>query len=164
MTKRTPFRRTRPTAQVAAEAILGVTHFGYDPNGSYIVATPNGRNSTGFGTQWCAYHSAHLSTATRFLHEPAVHAQRRRLLRRELLHARPKDESGTDEGVTIVEGHEYGESISDPNPLSGWYNGAYGEIGDICAWTDIQNEKFRKKSYTMQPMWSNATQSCVHSY
>jgi len=67
--------------------------------------------------------------------------------------------------VTIVEGHEYGESITDPEPGSGWYNFAYGEIGDICAWTDIQNEKFRKKSYTMQPMWSNANGgACVQTY
>jgi hypothetical protein len=37
----------------------------------------------------------------------------------------------TDEGVTIVEGHEEGESITDPNPPSGWYKGGYGEIPDI---------------------------------
>ncbi len=38
------------------------------------------------------------------------------------------------------------------------------EIGDICAWQNIQNDPFGSKSYTMQPMFSNATQSCVHSY
>ncbi|HYL27233.1 MAG TPA: hypothetical protein VEW74_05315 [Candidatus Nitrosotalea sp.] len=58
--------------------------------------------------------------------------------------------------MTIVEGHEYGESITDPVPFTGWYNGLYGEIGDICARYDILNDQFRKKSYTMQPMWSNA--------
>lgn len=76
----------------------------------------------------------------------------------------PKDETGTDEGVTIVEGHEYGESVTDPNPGAGWYNNEYGEIGDACAWTNIQNDKFRKKSFTAQPMYSNASESCVHSY
>ena len=44
-------------AQVAAEALNGVAQFGYDPNGSYIVATPHGRSSPGFGI-FCAYHSA----------------------------------------------------------------------------------------------------------
>ncbi len=76
----------------------------------------------------------------------------------------PKDETGTDEGVTIVEGHEYGESVTDPNPPSGWYSNQAGEIGDACAWINIQNDPFGKKSYTSQPMYSNATESCVHSY
>jgi serine protease len=77
----------------------------------------------------------------------------------------PKGETGTDEGVTIVEGHEYGESISDPNPGAGWYNGEYGEIGDACAWGNyIANDPFGKKEFTSQAMYSNATESCVHSY
>jgi serine protease len=76
----------------------------------------------------------------------------------------PSDETGADEGVTIVEGHEYAESVTDPNPPSGWYNNQYGEIGDICAWTNIQNDPYGKKSYTAQPEFSNASQSCVHSY
>ena len=76
----------------------------------------------------------------------------------------PSDETGVDEGVTIVEGHEYGESVTDPNPPSGWYNNSYGEIGDICAWQNIQNDPFRTNSWTSQPMFSNATDTCVHSY
>ncbi|HEY2476008.1 MAG TPA: hypothetical protein VGI19_14555 [Candidatus Cybelea sp.] len=152
-------------AQVAAEAQVGVTHFGYDPNGSYVVATPNGHNSTGFGTQWCAYHSASYITGklvsyTNLPYMPNAGGN----CGANYLNDPPKDESGTDEGVTIVEGHEYGESVTDPSPPSGWYNSLYGEIGDICAWTDIQNDPFRKKIYTMQPMFSNATQSCVQAY
>ncbi len=57
----------------------------------------------------------------------------------------PKDESGADEGVTIVEGHEYAESVTDPNPPSGWYNNSYGEIGDICAWTERSERSLRKE-------------------
>ena len=73
----------------------------------------------------------------------------------------PKDESAADEGVTIVGGHEYAESETDPTPFNGW-NSAFGEIGDLCAWYDIQNDPMGKKSYTMQPLWSNASGSCVH--
>jgi len=76
----------------------------------------------------------------------------------------PNDETGADEGYTIVLGHEYNESVTDPNPPSGWYNNSFGEIGDECAWTDITNDPFGKKSFTDQPLWSNATNSCVHSY
>ena len=48
-------------AQVAAESLQLVAKVGYDANASYVVATPTGHSSTGFGTQWCAYHSATMS-------------------------------------------------------------------------------------------------------
>jgi hypothetical protein len=155
---------THPTdSQVAAEALNGVAQFGYDPNGSYVVATPTGHSSVGFGTQWCAYHSAtsysgQLVSYTNLPYMPDAGGSCGANFT-----TPPSDETGTDEGVTIVEGHEYGESVTDPNPPTGWYNAQDGEIGDICAWQDIQNDKFHKKSYTMQPMFSNATQSCVQT-
>jgi len=52
-------------AQVAAEANVGVTHFGFDPNGSYIVATPNGRNSAGSARSGVPI-TARATTATSF--------------------------------------------------------------------------------------------------
>ncbi len=151
-------------SQVAAEAIVGVTHFGYDPNGSYVVATPTGHSSSGFGTSWCAYHGAtssggHLVSYTNLPYMPDAGSS----CGANFI-TPPKDQSGATEGVTIVEGHEYGESVTDPNPPSGWYNNSYGEIGDICAWQNVQNDPYGKKSYSAQPMFSNATQSCVHSY
>jgi hypothetical protein len=150
-------------AQVAQEALQGVAHFGYDPNGSYVVATPHGRSSNGFETSWCAYHSAtsyqaQIVSYTNLPYIPDADDCGANYI------SPPKDELGIDEGVTIVEGHEYGESVTDPNPPSGWYNGSQGEIGDICAWQNIQNDKYSKKHYTAQPMFSNATQTCVHSY
>ncbi len=76
----------------------------------------------------------------------------------------PSDETAADEGVTIVEGHMQGDSVTDPDPPSGWQFQGSGDIGDICAWYDIANDPFGAYSYTMQPMFSNATQSCVQSY
>ncbi len=151
-------------AQVIAEAIRGVAHYGYDPNGSYVVATPTGHSTSGFGTSWCAYHGStysggHLVSYTNLPYMPDAGGNCGANFV-----TPPSDESGSDEGVTIVEGHEYAESVTDPSPGSGWYNNFYGEIGDICAWQSIQNDPFRKKSYTMQPEFSNASQSCVHSY
>jgi len=151
-------------AQVAQESLAGVAQFGYDVNASYVVATPHGHSSQGFGTQFCAYHSSvqqgsNLVSYTNLPYMPdagvACGAN---------FMAAPKDETAVDEGVTIVEGHEYGESITDPNPGLGWYDFTYGEIGDICAWMDIANDKFGKKIYTMQPMYSNASESCVQTY
>lgn len=156
-------RRPRDS-QIAAEAIKGVAHFGYDPNGSYIVATPHLHSSSGFGTSWCAYHSStiferKLISYTNLPYIPDAGASCGANFT-----SPPPDETSADEGVTIVEGHEYGESVTDPNPPNGWFNKFYGEIGDICAWRNILNDPFGSNSYTSQPMFSNASGSCVHSY
>jgi hypothetical protein len=49
----------------------------------------------------------------------------------------PSDETSADEGVAIVEGYEYGESVTDSNPPTGWYNKFHGEICDVTAWLNI---------------------------
>jgi len=156
---------THPTdAQVAAEALLGVKHFGYNANASYVVATPHGHSSSGFGTQWCAYHSAttYNSQLVSYTNLPYMPDAGQNCGAN--FTSPPSDETGTDEGVTIVEGHEYGESVTDPNPPTGWYNNSYGEIGDICAWQNIQNDTFGAYSWTSQPMFSNKTSACVQTY
>ncbi|MBV8345752.1 MAG: hypothetical protein JO190_12285 [Candidatus Eremiobacteraeota bacterium] len=155
----------RPTdAQVAAEALKAVAHFGYNANASYVVATPHGHSTSGFATQWCAYHSATSSQGSLVSYTNLPYMPDGGASCGSNIISPPSDESGADEGVTIVEGHEQGESVTDPNPPYGWYNYQDGEIGDICAWQNIQNDPFGSNSYTMQPMFSNATQSCVHSY
>jgi hypothetical protein len=151
-------------AQVAAEALAGVAHFGYDANGSYIVATPHGHSSQGFGTQWCAYHSTtyYGGQLVSYTNLPYIPDARANCGANSI--APTKDESRKDEGVTIVEGTEYGESITDPNPGSGWYSSEYGEIGNLCS--GLHNDRFGNKCYTMKAMYSNATSggSCVQTY
>ncbi len=152
-------------SQVATEALAGVSHFGYDPNGSYVVVTAHNHSSAGFGTSFCAYHSATTSggklvsyTNLPYIPDAAASCGSNYI-------SPPSDETGADEGVTIVEGHEYGESVTDPNPPRGWYNSQQGEIGDICAWGNhIANDPYGPKIYTAQSMFSNASSSCVHSY
>ena len=70
-------------AQVAQEALAGASHFGgSDPNGSYVVATPHGRNSPGFETQWCAYHSDEMSGSEPIVvYQFAVHPRCRSAMR-----------------------------------------------------------------------------------
>lgn len=153
---------TRPSdSQVAAEALQGVSHFGYDANGSYVVATPHGHSTVGFGTSWCAYHSNTFSNNQYVSYTNLPYMPDAGQNCGANIISAPQDEMGVDEGVTIVEGHEYAESETDPTPFNGW-NSSFGEIGDLCAWYDIKNDPFGKKSYTMQPMWSNANNGCVH--
>ncbi|MEO6834690.1 MAG: hypothetical protein ABI231_02120 [Candidatus Tumulicola sp.] len=151
-------------AQVAAEAVAATVHFHYNANVSYVIATAHGHSSSGFGTQYCAYHGATTTggkvvsyTNLPYMPDAGSNCGANFV-------SPPSDETGADEGVTIVEGHEYGESVTDPNPPSGWYNNQQGEIGDICAWQSIQNDPYGSNSYTAQPEFSNASQSCVHQY
>ncbi len=155
-------------SQVQAEAWAGVQHFNggtADPNGAYIVVSPYHHDPQGFlSSGWCAYHGASSKSGSDHLvHEYALHARRRLVVRCRTSSRRPTMRPGQDEGFTIVLNHEYSESVTDPNPPSGWYNNSFGEIGDECAWTNIQNDPFGAKSYTMQPEYSNKTASCVHS-
>lgn len=149
-------------AQVATEAMNGVTKFGYDAGGSYIVATPHGRSSSGFGTQWCAYHSNTYdgSNAVSYTNLPYIPDAGANCGAGDI--SAPKDEKSSDEGVTIVEGEEYGASITDPIPGEGWYNEVSGEIGATC--DNIQNDRFGKQFYATKAMWSNANEGCVQYY
>ena len=42
--------------------------------------------------------------------------------------------NGTLDGVSIVEGHEYAETITDQTPAGGWTDSSGEETGDKCAW------------------------------
>ncbi|MDE3065762.1 MAG: hypothetical protein KGJ36_08825, partial [Acidobacteriota bacterium] len=73
-------------------------------------------------------------------------------------------------GITIVGGHEFAETETDPFPSSGWLDNKGAEIGDKCAWNSTtNNEPFGgNTSYPVQPLWSNALSGgaggCVQSY
>lgn len=148
---------------VSSEVLKSIAHLGYHANGLYVVATPTGHSTAGFSTNWCAYHSNTFYKSKKLLayddfpYMPDATDCGKNIIKP------PADESGIDEGVTIMAGHEYGEAITDPEPYTGW-NGVSGEIGDYCAWHNIANDRFGKKSYASQPMLSNATESCVQGY
>jgi len=151
-------------AQVATEAGLLMAHFGFSANASYSVATAHNHSISGFGTQYCAYHGStnqggHTISYTNLPYQPDAGSN----CGANII-SPPSDETGTDEGISIVQGHEYAESTTDPQLNAWWDSGNGEEIGDLCAWTNIQNDPMGAGSYTMQPEYSDATSSCVHSY
>jgi hypothetical protein len=159
-----PVPKTPTDQDVSAEALKSIAQLGYDANGIYVVATPHGHSEVGFGTHWCSYHSYTYYEKTQLLpyaNLPYMPDAGSTCGSNSI--KPPTDETGVDEGVTILAGHEYGEAITDPEPFTGW-NGVSGEIGDYCAWHNIANDKFGTKSYTSQPMLSDATESCVQGY
>jgi hypothetical protein len=79
--------------------------------------------------------------------------------------------AGTLDGFTIVNGHEYSETITDQNPAGGWTNTSSGEENaDECAWINpgsaggAGNVTMGNGSYPMQATWSNDTNSCALSH
>lgn len=151
---------SHPTdAQIQAEAAVAASHFGTgnSDNVQIVVATPTGHSTSGFGTSFCAYHGAvsadpnitytnlpYMTDAGGSCGEDSVNGS-----------------NGTLDGVSIVEGHEMAETITDPL-LNGWFNST-GEIADLCAWTDLANLTTTTGAFAVQPLWSNSANGCAQS-
>ena len=78
--------------------------------------------------------------------------------------------NGALDGFSIVNGHEYAETVTDQNPAGGWTNTSNGqENGDECAWINSgqgasANVTMGNGSYAMQSTWSNDTNECDISH
>ncbi|HZT14028.1 MAG TPA: hypothetical protein VFA29_14610 [Candidatus Baltobacteraceae bacterium] len=139
------------------EAGAAAKHFNdTSVNASYVVAVPTGHGQSVFNMGACAYHwvqSVNGATVswTALPYMPDFGSS---------CGAGFVNNPGTLDGVTIVEGHEQGETETDPQPFSGW-NGPLGEIGDACAWQNLQNTKFSTGTFPTQPLWSNKISGCA---
>ena len=77
--------------------------------------------------------------------------------------------AGLLDGVTIVAGHEYAETLTDPSANYGWLTSSTmgQEIGDLCAWITpgspggSGNVALATGSFPMQSLWSNTSSSCT---
>lgn len=161
-------------SQVAAEALSAAQYFGNTTASSnasvqYVIATAHGNNSTGFGTQYCAWHSSTSSSTTGNL----AYANLPYITDAGASCGANFNGLGPNAGITIVEGHELAETITDQFPSTGWLDGNGSENGDKCAWISSgqgasANVTFSSGTYPVQSLWSNAFNSnaggCVLSY
>jgi serine protease len=160
---------SQPTqSQLAGEAVRAAAHFGNTASGSnastqYVIATAHGNNASGFGTQYCAWHSSTSSSYgyIAYTNLPYI-TDAGGSCGADFVNPAP---AGTTDGITIVEGHELAETITDQFPNGGWLDGSNSENGDKCAWSPTtSNQTMGGGSFPVQPLWSNATSSCVLSY
>jgi hypothetical protein len=145
-------------AQIQSEASAAVAHFGLstsDVNVQIVVATPTGHSTAGFGANYCAYHGVIGSTLNTYTDLPYIPDAGTACGSGSV-----NGSNGALDGVSIVEGHEVAEAITDPL-LNAWYDSSGEEIADKCAWTGLGNLDLNGTNYPMQPLWSNATGSCV---
>ena len=160
-------------SQLAAEAVSAATHFGNtsaSANASvqYVISTATQNNASGFGTQYCAWHSSTSSSFgniayTNFPYQTDAGASC----------GANFNGLGAKAGITIVGGHEFGETETDQFPSGGWLDSNGKENGDKCAWISSgqgasANITLSTGTFPVQSLWSNAFNSnaggCVLSY
>jgi hypothetical protein len=163
-------------SQLAAEAVNAAQHFGNTAAGSnastqYVIATAHGDNPSGFGRQYCAWHSSTSSsygniayTNLPYITDAGASCGANFV---------NSGTSGATDGITIVAGHELAETITDQFPNGGWLDSNGAENGDKCAWISsgqgaAADISLSTGSFPVQSLWSNAFNSnaggCVLSY
>jgi hypothetical protein len=160
-------------SQLAAEAIRAAQHFGNTAGGSndttqYVVATATQNNASGFGTQYCAWHSSTSSSYGNIAYTNLPY-----ITDAGASCGANFNNLGANAGITIVEGHEMAETISDQYPNGGWLDRNGEENGDKCAWIQSgqgasASVNMNGTSFPVQSLWSNVFNSdkggCVLSY
>ena len=152
---------TNPSdAQIQQEALNAANHFGTGNslNVQIVVATPTRHSTPGFGTQFCAYHG--IVAADRnvtYTNMPYVTDAGASCGQGSV-----NGSGGTLDGVSIVEGHELAEAVTDPL-LNAWFDAGGNEIGDKCAFVNLANITTSAGRFAVQPLWSNSANNCVLS-
>lgn len=156
-------------SQLASEAVRAAAHFGNTTTNSnagvqYVIATAHGYNASGFGSQYCAWHSSTSSS-----YGDIAYTNLPYITDAGSSCGANFNNLGYTAGQTIVEGHEFAETITDQFPSTGWLDSGGSEIGDKCAWNAATTtETFGSYSFPVQPLWSNAANAdaggCVLSY
>src|SRR5262249_24461251 len=121
-------------SQLAAEAVRAAPNFGNTSSSSnasvqYGIATAHNNNAAGFGTQYCAWHSSTSSfygniayTNLPYITDAGASC------------GANFNGLGSNAGITIVEGHEMAQTITDQFPNGGWLDRNGEENADKCAW------------------------------
>ena len=155
-------------SQLAAEVdALYASQSWTDPTDTQIViATQDGTCPSGFYSatcdpsgSYCAWHSYTALQSVPFTNLPYLAAGADGCGEYYV----NSSAQGRFDGFSIVEGHEYAETVTDPF-ITGWMDGGNadgGEIGDKCSWRGLFDLALTTGKFAMQPLWSNRAGSCV---
>jgi len=134
--------------QLGVEAVNAASHFGNttaasNRNAQYIIVSPHNTHPDGYNTptgQFCAWHDWNGDTTLSggavsssfgdiaFTNSPYITDMGASC------GANFVNSNGPLDGVSIVNGHEYAETVTDQNPAGGWTDTSGNENGDKCAW------------------------------
>ena len=172
--------------QIGVEAVTAASHFGNTTAASnrsaqYVVVSPTGTHPGGFNTAsggFCAWHDWNGDTT---LNGGAVASTVGDIAFTNLPYVTDMGAScgmnyvnagaaGVLDGVTMVEGHEYAETITDQNPAGGWTDSRGYENADKCSWIGVGgtggavNVTLSTGTFAMQGTWSNDSSNCRNSH
>jgi hypothetical protein len=161
---------TASPAQIGNEAVRAASHFGntsasLNRNAQYMVVSPKGLNPDNWRTGgFCAWHDWNGDVGSSssvgdiaFTNQPYV-LDAGTSCGQNFVNS---GTAGTIDGFTIVNGHEYSETITDQNPAGGYTDTSGEENADKCAWVSPSshggagNVAMGNGSYPMQGTWSN---------
>jgi serine protease len=160
-------------SQIADQAVRAAQHFGNNTAASnasvqYVIASATRNSSTGFGTQYCAYHSSTSSVVGNVAYTNLPY-----ITDAGATCGANFNGLGANAGITIVGGHEMAEAMTDQFPDGGWLDSSGEENGDKCAWIASgqgasANITLATGKFAVQSLWSNAFNGgaggCVLSY
>ncbi len=164
--------------QLGAEAVRAAAHFGNktaaaNRNAQYLILSPTRTHPDGFDTasgNFCGWHDwngdatlpggpvaspyGHIA----FSNLPYVTDAGRACGQNFVNSGR----AGLLDGVSIVSGHEYAETITDQDPAGGWTDAAGNETADLCEWNSGPGARsadlsLPTGSFAMQSLWVNGT-------
>ena len=163
---------------IAAEAVAAATHFGnLTPTANrsvqYVIVSPTGTDPDGWLNPISGYCAWHDDTADSSLGGGAASSPDGTLAFTNMPYLPDVGAScgagfvntpGSDDGVTIVGGHEYAETVTDQFPAGGWIDLSGQENGDKCAWVSSgvgasQDISLTTGSFAVQTTWSNDSNS-----
>ena len=155
--------------QLANEAINAAGHFGNtiaakNASVQYVIATAHRNNASGFGTSYCAWHSSVNSSAGEIAYTNLPY------ITDAGASCGANFVSSATDGITIVEGHEYAETVTDQYPNGGWLDGSGAENGDKCAWISpgtpggSADITLSTGTFAVQSLWSNSLPGCAIYY
>jgi serine protease len=160
-------------SQLASEAVRAAQHFGNTSASSnastqYVIATAHGDDPSGFISRYCAWHSSTSSSYGNIAYTNLPY-----ITDAGATCGANFNGLGSNAGMTIVEGHELAETITDQFPNGGWLDSSGNENGDKCAWISsgqgaAQDVTLSTGTFAVQSLWSNAfnggSGGCVLSY
>jgi serine protease len=164
--------------QIGLEAVRAAAHFGNktaaaNRNAQYLILSPTRTHPDGFNTasgNFCGWHDWNGDSTLpggpvgssygdiAFANLPYV-TDAGRACGQDFVNS---GSAGLLDGVSIVTGHEYAETITDQNPAGGWTDAAGDETADLCEWNSGPGAKSADLTlptgrFAMQPLWGNGT-------
>lgn len=166
-----PQAATEP--QLGAEALAAAKHFGnlteaQNRNVQYVIDSPQGTDPDKWKELgYCAWHDFQRS-------------QYGQLAYTNMPYLTDVAGCGTNwfgentprgrlDGYGIIGGHEYAETVTDPNTPGGWTDATGQEVADKCAWIPkgsnggLFTEDLATGSFPLQTLWSNSDHLCTGS-